>query len=138
MSDMDFKAIRAELGLTQKDLGELLGIDPTQISRAENGHETPPMYAYALQGLKSELAGDALQPTVDAEPLRAKIAELEAELQKQGIEASNALARLETSRRELMAEIEGAKAPAPQPAAPAPEAKPKRGGLGRRSNAVDV
>jgi transcriptional regulator with XRE-family HTH domain len=116
MSDMDFKAIRAELGLTQKDLGELLGIDPTQISRAENGHETPPMYAYALQGLKSELAGDAPQPTVDVEPLKAKIAELEAQL----------------------AATVSPPHPAPQPTAPAPEAKPKRRGLGRRSNAVDV
>jgi transcriptional regulator with XRE-family HTH domain len=76
----DFKAIRTELGFTQKELGELLGIDPTQISKAENGHDVPAMYEYALKGLQAELDGRTATSGEDTEPLKARIAELEAQL----------------------------------------------------------
>jgi transcriptional regulator with XRE-family HTH domain len=80
----DYKAIRTELGLTQKDLGELLGIDPTQISKAENGHEVPAMYEYALKGLLAENASsEDTGPVVDVEAYENKIKELEAALAKQ-------------------------------------------------------
>ena len=76
----DYKAIRTELGFTQKDLGELLGIDPTQISKAENGHEVPAMYEYALKGLAAENGTEVETDPVDVQLLHNRIAELEAQL----------------------------------------------------------
>lgn len=114
-----YKAIRTELGFTQKDLGELLGIDPTQISRAENGHETPALYEYALKGLKAETATE----TVDVEFFKARIAELEAQLEA----ASNTQPSPPHRAPEQPA-------PAPTPVPPQPK---KRSGLGRRSNAPE-
>jgi transcriptional regulator with XRE-family HTH domain len=76
----DFKAIRTELGFTQKELGELLGIDPTQISKAENGHDVPAMYEYALKGLASDNGTSNESEPVDVQSLHVRIAELEAQL----------------------------------------------------------
>ncbi len=45
------KYARKALGLTQKDLGVALGIVAETISRIENDHERPAMYAHALAGL---------------------------------------------------------------------------------------
>jgi transcriptional regulator with XRE-family HTH domain len=37
----EIRAIRAELGLTQTQLGELMGMRPNEICRLENGHREP-------------------------------------------------------------------------------------------------
>ncbi len=123
MTDNIYKAIRTELGFTQKDLGELLGIDAPQISRAENGHDTPALYEYALKGLKAENAPDAEKSVDNVEHLKVRIAELEAQLEA----ASNPQP--------------SPSHPAPEQPAPAPTHAPlqpkKRSGLGRRSNAPE-
>ena len=140
MGDNIYKAIRTELGFTQKDLGELLGIDAPQISRAENGHDTPALYEYALKGLKAENAPEPAAPAEDVEPLKARIAELE-ELVG-GVDALNA------EVTQLREQLEAASNPQPAPSHPAPEqpapapahvpSQPKkRSGLGRRSNAPE-
>jgi len=119
----DYKAIRTELGLTQKDLGELLGIDPTQISKAENGHEVPAMYEYALKGLQAE-AGPAPAPDgepVDVQPLHDRIAELEAQL----VDTNK---KLSDANDKLLA------APQATPTTEQPQPK-KRRGLGRPKGA---
>ncbi len=120
----DYKAIRNELGLTQKDLGELLGIDPTQISKAENGHEVPAMYEYALKGLLAENASESAPPdgkTYTEEEytaLQQKLLDRNSEL----IEANNKILELKEAK--------------PAPTAQTPEQPQPRRGLGRPKNAA--
>lgn len=119
----DYKAIRTELGLTQKDLGELLGIDPTQISKAENGHEVPAMYEYALKGLQAEAGPAPDGEPVDVQPLHDRIAELEAQL----VDTNK---KLSDANDKLLA------APQATPATPVATEQPKkRRGLGRPKGA---
>ena len=115
----DFKAIRTELGFTQKELGELLGIDPTQISKAENGHDVPAMYEYALKGLAAENGSPVEGEPVDVQPLHDRITELEAAL---------------VATNEKLKAAESQK-PA-KTVAPATNEQPKRRGLGRPKDAI--
>ena len=38
MDNLEFRKIRKTKGYTQVELGEILGLNPEQISRLENGH----------------------------------------------------------------------------------------------------
>lgn len=117
----DFKAIRTDLGFTQKELGELLGIDPTQISKAENGHDVPAMYEYALKGLLAEAGPTPDGEPADTQPLHDRIAELEAQL----VDTNK---RLSDANDKLLA--------APQTVASTTTEQPKkRRGLGRPKGA---
>lgn len=114
----DFKAIRTELGFTQKELGELLGIDPTQISKAENGHDVPAMYEYALKGLAADNGSPVESEPVDVQPLHDRIAELEAVL----VTLNEKLIAAENNE--------------PETVKAAPTEQPKRRGLGRPKDAI--
>jgi transcriptional regulator with XRE-family HTH domain len=50
MTQQEFKDIRERLGLTQRGLGDLLGLDPQTISRLERGeHRIKETTAMALE-----------------------------------------------------------------------------------------
>jgi transcriptional regulator with XRE-family HTH domain len=82
MTDFDLRAFREKHSFSQTDLAELWDVTQNMISKFEQADTPPAITRYAAQALEEELTGEKPEAE-DTEPLKARIAELEAALAKQ-------------------------------------------------------
>ena len=63
MTKVTLRAVRANMGLTRKELGEKMGVSDDTVARWENGQaEIKPAYLYMLCGLSGFREEDILLP----------------------------------------------------------------------------